>query len=135
MAELSILGVILAAVVNMILGMIWYHPKVFGQKWMDLLGFKKKDLKMNKNEMRQTYAWAVIMSLATAWVLAYVIVLSETAGFVGGAFIGFLMWLGFVMTTSANEVLWAKRHRDLYWLNNSFHLVSFVVMGGLLGLI
>src|SRR3989344_2036004 len=113
MPGLSIGGVILAAIVNMVIGMIWYNPKVFGTQWMNLKGFKKKDLKMKKDVMRKTYAWAAIMAVATAWVMAYFIGIAEVETFIGGAFIGFLLWLGFVLTTSVNEVLWGKQSKEL----------------------
>jgi len=34
-----------AALVPMVMGFIWYHPKVMGTMWMDACGFKEEDLK------------------------------------------------------------------------------------------
>ena len=42
--------VIIAAIASMILGMIWYHPKVFGNLWMKLTGVTNKDREEQKKK-------------------------------------------------------------------------------------
>ncbi len=41
-AEISLIGVALAAVANIILGMIWFNPKVLGTYWMKLINKKNR---------------------------------------------------------------------------------------------
>ena len=36
---------LVAALVPMIMGFIWYHPKVMGKVWMDACGFSDEDVK------------------------------------------------------------------------------------------
>ena len=40
-----VVGIGLAAVIRMIIGMIWYSPSVFGAAWMKELGIKSADMK------------------------------------------------------------------------------------------
>ena len=41
----NILAIVLAALIPMIMGFIYYHPKVFGRAWMQSLGLTEEDLK------------------------------------------------------------------------------------------
>ncbi len=43
--EFNFLITALAALIPMILGFIWYNPKVFGTAWMNACGFTEEDLK------------------------------------------------------------------------------------------
>ncbi|GAA4278356.1 DUF1761 domain-containing protein [Aquimarina mytili] len=43
--EVNFLIAALAALIPMVLGFIWYNPKVFGTAWMNACGFTPEDLK------------------------------------------------------------------------------------------
>ncbi|MDA9864210.1 DUF1761 domain-containing protein [Flavobacteriales bacterium] len=66
--ELNWLGIALAALAPLLIGMIWYHPKAFGKAWMDSLGFSEDDLK--KGNMAVTLAVAFLMSFTLAYYFA-----------------------------------------------------------------
>lgn len=42
--EINFLSLIIAALVPMVMGFIWYHEKVFGNAWMNGLGMTKEQL-------------------------------------------------------------------------------------------
>ncbi|WP_025739539.1 DUF1761 domain-containing protein [Aquimarina pacifica] len=42
--EFNFIIAAVAALIPMVLGFIWYNPKVFGTAWMNACGFKKEDL-------------------------------------------------------------------------------------------
>ena len=48
--------------------------------------------------------------------------------------LAFWIWLGFIVTTLLNGVLWEKRTVKLYLFNIVYHLVSLCVMALILGL-
>ncbi len=70
MPEVSInyLAVVVAAVASMIIGAIWYSPRVFGRMWMRLTG-KTMDQMAGQNAGR-AYLVTFFGSLVMAWVLA-----------------------------------------------------------------
>ena len=45
MPQPNLLAIVIAALIPMFMGFIYYHPKVFGKVWMDSLGLKEEDLK------------------------------------------------------------------------------------------
>jgi len=66
--ELNWLGITLAALTPMLIGMIWYHPKAFGKAWMNSLGFSEEDLK--KGNMAVTMGVTFLMSFTLAYYFA-----------------------------------------------------------------
>ena len=49
-----------------------------------------------------------------------------------GAQTGFWLWLGFVVTTNLETVLFENRPLGLYLISNGYHLVGMLGMGALL---
>jgi len=66
--ELNWLGITLAALMPLVVGAIWYHPRTFGKVWMDSLGFTEEDLK--KGNMAVTFGVTFIMSFTLAYYFA-----------------------------------------------------------------
>ena len=124
-------AVIVAAIVNMVIGFIWYSPGVFGKAWMSLTGKRMEDM---RGRAGTAYAGAFVAALITAWILARFITLLNAQTMTRGAVIGFWAWLGFVATTSLGDVLFGGRPIKLYYLTNGYYLVSLIIMGALLGM-
>jgi uncharacterized membrane protein YqaE (UPF0057 family) len=60
----SYLAIFLASLIPMILGYIWYHPKVFGGAWMKSLGFTEESLKEGNMPLIFGLAWVLAVFLA-----------------------------------------------------------------------
>ena len=56
--NVSIWPILIAAVINMALGMAWYGP-LFGKKWMDYAGYTDAD----REEMQKTAGPGYVISL------------------------------------------------------------------------
>lgn len=61
------LAIVIAGLIPMILGFIWYHPKVFGGAWMKSLGFTEDTMK--EGNMAMTMGLATLISIIIAWKL------------------------------------------------------------------
>lgn len=55
------LAIFLGGLIPMVLGYIWYHPKVFGAAWMKSLGFTEESLK--EGNMGLTMGLATLISM------------------------------------------------------------------------
>lgn len=128
--DVNVVAVVLAALSSMIIGFVWYHPSIFGNTWVKLVG--KSDLQKGKKEQMYIllFGSAVIMS----YVLAVFINYMKATTLTEGAVAGFLAWTGFVATTSGIRTLFENRSGKLYILNNAYQLIALVVMGILLTL-
>ncbi|WP_109436573.1 DUF1761 domain-containing protein [Aquimarina sp. AU119] len=65
--EFNFLIIALAALIPMILGFIWYNPKVFGTAWMNACGFTQEDLK--GGNMALIFILSYVFSLFLAFIL------------------------------------------------------------------
>lgn len=122
----NFLAVLVAAIVSMVIGAVWYSPLVFGKIWMKLSGV------MPKGGAVKSYLIGGISTLVTSYVLAHFIHFAEATTVVQGITAGFWLWLGFIATTTLSSVIWEGKPVKLYILNNAYSLVSLIVMGAIL---
>lgn len=133
--QVNLLAVVLAMVGSMVVGMVWYARPVFGNKWIKLA---KVD--MNKNSSAVTpIVLTAVMSLLTAYILACVAFLCQH--FYSNSFLeaslttAFWMWLAFAAARMVTHDLFEGRPAALTILNIAHELVTFMVMGLIIGLI
>ena len=122
----SFLGILLAAIASMIVGMIWYSPLLFVKPWMRLSGIKKSG---KQKGMAFSYIVMFIGTFVTAYVLAQVISFTGAFSFSEGMMIGFGVWLGFIAPTMLGIVLWESKPWALYFINAGYYLVSLLIAG------
>lgn len=121
--------VVIAAVVNMIIGWIWYSKWLFGPAWAKLSKHSEKEMKGSG----VTVFYGFLISLVTAYFLAFFGGYLGVTSVTDGMYVGFLFWLGFVATTQISSVVWCKKPFNLFVLNTAYKLLSFLVMSGIIG--
>jgi hypothetical protein len=127
------LAVLVAAVLNMVVGALWYSPALFGKSWLALMGWKPEDAQQRMAGSQRAYALTFVASLLMAYGLARVLAYAQTFTLTGGVLIGLLAWIGFVATSQGTSYLFEGRSFRLYTINTGYHLASLVLMGALLG--
>jgi hypothetical protein len=132
---IQILPVVVAAIVCMILGFLWYSPLLFAKPWMVLMGYDPND-KARLDEMRKgagkTYVLAFIASLISAFVLAKIIDVTSVSTALYGMKVAFAVWLGFVTTVQLTGALFSRQPTKLYLINTGYQLVCYLAMGAIL---
>ncbi len=123
-------AVIIAALVPMIVGMVWYGP-LFGKIWMQLQGIDPNDTQLQatmKAEAKKNYIISFIGNIITAYIAAIML------GTLGALTIGdallfaFLTWLAFATFIQLQGVLWGKDKPKLWILNTSYTLITWMFM-------
>ena len=134
--EINYVGVVLATLSTMVVGSIWYTPKVFGNAWMKMAGLKRSE--MEKNGMKPILI-TLVVSLLTAYVLAHVAFLSNQ--YFKHSFLqdsvttAFWVWLGFTAARIITHDSFEGRRKKLTLLTISHELCTFLVMGLIIGLV
>jgi len=131
------LGVILATLSSVVVGMIWYSRLVFGKPWMKLAKLteaKIKDFSMTAMGI------SVCMAFLTASVLAHVTsvvskVYTDQPFFLNAILCGFLLWLGFTAARIVTHDTYEQRPIALMFITISYELVAISVMAIIIGLI
>ncbi|MCB9362103.1 DUF1761 domain-containing protein [Candidatus Woesearchaeota archaeon] len=128
----GILILIGTTILVFIIGAMWYTPLLFGKTWMKLVGIKHRDMeKANMKNMMGQMVTAFIMNfimVLVVWVLAKLLELNT---FLDGMTLGLFLWVGLIMTTMINPVLWEKKPLKLFFINAGMYLVTIPLATGL----
>ena len=102
--NVNIVAVLVAAVAQFIIGAIWYMP-LFGKLWGKIHGFDEYDADTQKamqKQMLPLLALQFVLGFLTAYVLAHLMTLVDSASIYKFAF---LLWLGFIVPTQIGAVI------------------------------
>ena len=117
-----------SGVVAVILGMVWYHPKVFGSAWMRWANLTPEMMERGKKKMPIMAFFGFLAAMLVAYVMSYV---SAAWGFYdwqGALQLGFWCWLGFVAPTMLGMVLWEQKPFRLYLIVVGYWLIVMLAM-------
>ena len=126
--DVNLWAVLVSAILNIVIGTLWYSPLLFGKIWMEANGINEEEMK----GAYKAYLGAFLNSFISAYVLSVFINWIGAENALQGAFIGFLAWLGFVATTQFSAVLWEKKPLNLYGIHAGVMLLNLIAMGALL---
>ena len=73
-----------------------------------------------------------LFTLLMSYILAHGIELLEVTTLGDAIELGFWIWLGFVVTFSANNVLYEGKHVMLFVINNGYSLLNLMLMASIL---
>ncbi|MBI5388839.1 DUF1761 domain-containing protein [Candidatus Woesearchaeota archaeon] len=125
-------AVLLAAIINIVVGGFWYSPLIFGKTWMQIMGFDNKKMKSMSLNAKQAYTIAVIPAVIMSYVLAHFVRYVGASTVVTGMITGAWLWVGFIATTLTGIVLWEGRPFKLYLINSLYYLVVLLINGAIL---
>ena len=134
---INYLAVLVAGIVIFVLGGLWYSPVLFAKRWIALQGRTEEQMRAQAAaaNMPVMYVSAFICGLVTAWAMAMILAhiassMNLNAG--RGALIGFMCWLGFAAATSYGTALFSGKPKQLWLIDSTYNLVSFVLAGMIL---
>ncbi len=127
--DINYMAVVVAAVINMIVGAVWYSPVLFANEWSKLVGRKVEDM---RKDAGAGYAITAVGALVQAWILAHFVSWATATTVVNGALVGFMIWLGFVAITQGVNTVFAGTRKKLWAINTGYFLVVLVINGALL---
>jgi hypothetical protein len=130
---INVWAVLLATASTMVVGSIWYTPKVFGARWEKLARIE------NRANAVRAIVITVIVSFVSAWVLAGAAAIAQE--FYGGSFLAnslitaVILWAGFTAARIVTHDAFENRPPALTVLTVTHELVTYVVMALVIGLI
>ena len=155
--EINFLALLVAAVSTLLVGFVWYHPKVFGTIWMKESGMTED--KMKGGNMVLIFGMAVFYAFLMAMILQFLVIHqwgafsmvggeAETAKpsyaafmadygtafrtFKHGMFHGFLTGLFLALPIIGTNALFEKRSWKYTLVSGGFWIVCFMLMGGII---
>ncbi len=133
--EVNIWAVVLATLSTLVVGSVWYTPKVFGTYW-------GRVARVDPEAAARRGIWpilvTVVVSFVTAWVLAGATSIAHE--YYDGTFLvdalvtGVLLWAGFTAARMVTHDAFEGRPAGLTALNLAHELVTVLVMSLVIGL-
>lgn len=126
-------AILVAVIVNMGIGALWYSPAIFGRAWQRFLGKSTSEIATNKT----AYFYALIMAFVQVFVLKHFVVYAATfypeySNVQIGLFTGMWVWLGFVATTMGLAYIFAGRRKKLLLIDAGYYLAVLAINGVIL---
>jgi len=122
---LNILAIVIAFIVNVVIGAFWYSPAGFGKKWSKLTGVDM--MKTPKEETNRAIIFVAISSLLQAFILALVLNTLAPATVFEAITSTLIIWFGLTAITTIGNTLYQRQSLKLWWINASFFLVVMVI--------
>jgi hypothetical protein len=130
--QVNYLAVLVSGVAIFILGGLWYSKALFAKRWTVLMGKSEADMKPAPGVMPILLLQAFICALITSWVLEVIINHFGLMSVLRGVGIGAFCWVGFTAVTSYANVIFAGKPRELWLIDSSYNLISFIIAGAIL---
>lgn len=126
------LAVVVAAIIPMILGGLWYSNLLFARQWMALVGKTEEEIRKSATNPAMMYGVTFIMCIVLAYVMDYFVHYTASRTFLQGMKIGGMLCVGMVVTTAYQSVTFEFRKTGLYLMSMGYNFLCMILMGGLL---
>ncbi|HMI78961.1 MAG TPA: DUF1761 domain-containing protein [Ferruginibacter sp.] len=152
------LSALAAALSTMLVGFIWYHPKVFGTAWMKAEGLTEEQLK--KGNMAKIFGLSFILAFVAGFMVVHPVVIHQfgALGMVGadpehakpsyaafmadygtafrtfkhGALHGTFLGAGLIFPVIAINGLYSHKSWKLILVTAGYWVITLAVMGGII---
>jgi hypothetical protein len=133
---MNILAIVISVAFSMALGFWWYSAAGFGKQWMAAMKVTPAMIAKYKKEGKGMGKQMAILTLATllsAIALAHLVDRMGVITWIHGALFGLFISVAFVVLTTVSATLFERRPQALFWISGGYYVVSYVVMGAILG--
>lgn len=128
----NVLTYLAAVIVYIGIGALWYSPKVFFKPWAKEVKISMDSI--NKTMQQQAMMGSVIAAFITGWVLWVFITKLGVQTPIYGAFVGFMIGVGFITMAIATNFLYENKSPKLLAITAGHHIVAITIMGAILGI-
>mgnify|MGYP001079183625 CR=1 FL=1 len=128
--EISFWAMLVAAIAAFVVGALWYSPLLFANVWIKAKGFTEGDIsKAKEKNMVPSYLAGFVINIVTAVSFAFFISIASASSFNQIVFIGFMLWIGFMVPIFFDNKLWdMKDSWVLFFINSFYRLAALLVM-------
>lgn len=118
--------IIVATIMQFVLGAFWYSPVLFGNTWMKIMGvekYTKEEISKMQKEIIPFYLLQILLTLVTTFVLASNLSFNNLSGS-PAYFYAFFVWFGYIMPVQVGSVIWGSTSKK-FWPKQILIMVSY----------
>jgi len=124
--DINYWAVLVAAIINMTVGALWYSQLLFAKAWVKLIG------KRHMQGGQTGYLVSAVGALIQSWILVHFVEYAGSTTVWEGVVTGFWLWLAFVAVVMAGAYVFEGRSWKLWQINAGYFLIVLAANGGLL---
>ena len=127
--DINYWAIVVAVVISMALGGVWYSNLLFAKAWLKGIGKTEAEL---KDGAVKGYITAITAAAVTAFVLAHLVFYVGATTIIDGLQAGFWVWFGFFASTLAMHTAFERRSWNLFFIQAGYHLAQLLIIGAML---
>ncbi len=155
--EMNFLAILVAAVSALVVGFIWYNPKVFGTAWMKAASMTEEQIK--GGNMAKIFGLALLFAFMLAFIMPTIVIhqmgaMSLTGGdpakalpsyatfmadygdayrtFKHGALHGFIAGIFIALPILGTNALFERKSAKYILVNSGYWIVTLTIMGAII---
>ena len=121
----------IAALIPVVLGMLWYSRFLFGKRWMQLENVTPEMAEeLRKKPMAKKIVISYITYLFISYALMVLVNYLVIAAIIPAVTLGVVVWLGFMVPAAISDYVWSPNRKawGVYYIHISYYFVSVVLM-------
>ena len=126
------LAIFSAGLSNVVLGMIWYNPRILGTAWMRMSSITPEAAERGRKNMPVMAVVGFVAAVFMGWVLSVVQTAFGVYDVISALDVGFWIWAGFIAPVGLGIVLWEGKPFTLYLINVLYWLIAILAMSAIL---
>ncbi len=130
--QINYLAVGVAALATIFIGALWYSPLLFHKLWVNAHGYSEEKVEHMRKAAGRAFMVSLPCYVVMAFVLAVIVSWAGASTVLQGAFLGFLVWIGFLATLGLTAHMFSEKRLSTYLIDAGYQLVYAVAMGVIL---
>lgn len=126
--SVNILPLIIGGLFNMVLGALWYSKVLFAKPWMEESGVTDEQMS-DTTGMGQVYGLTLLMAVVTSYVIGFIVTNLGLVNFGQSILLAMVLWIGTDLPMIIKNWGFESRSLKLGFINHSYQLVVYIVVG------
>lgn len=127
--NINLVAVLVAAIVSMVVGLVWYSPWFFGKAWMKEIGITPgPEADAKKKGMWKTFLLSFLLTIVTSYVIAVVVNSMFMRDIYAALITGLTLSIGFIMSVRLNDKLFTPVSWTVFLISTGYYTISIVIM-------
>ena len=123
--DVNYLAVVVATILNIVVGMVWYSPAIFGTDWMKCTGMTEEKAKKG---MPMGMVIGIAGSLIGAFGTAILHMVLGPASIAAAVELVIVLTLAIIVPIQLGRVAWEQAPMELFCINTGYYAVSVLII-------
>jgi len=125
---ISLLPFIIGAIINMVLGALWYSPVLFAKPWMKEAGITQEYVEVSQGKMGKVYIFTTVMAFFTSFMIGFLILNMGITTISNALILAVILWIGTNVPSIIKNWGFEDRTIKLGIINHGYDLLVYLLV-------